>query len=238
MLGLCILLAASASRSEHPLSRGCEEGAALLAGCSPAELLEDAPEISDFEVLMGVGVKFRMGTSLNVSVGYLEYLSSDQDATDWAQDQRSRGCTIAAVQANGILLGMVALRDTLHPNSWQVIQELQDAGEEIWMCTGDHSTTAAAIADELGIQMKHVRAECAPAHKAALVAELQAAQKRVIFVGDGVNDAVALTAAEVGIAIGAGARLAVDAADVVLVRSDLQDVPRCAAGVSDVAWKS
>lgn len=104
MLGLCILLAASASRSEHPLSRGCEEGAALLAGCSPAELLEDAPEISDFEVLMGVGVKFRMGTSLNVSVGYLEYLSSDQDATDWAQDQRSRGCTIAAVQANGALV--------------------------------------------------------------------------------------------------------------------------------------
>lgn len=129
-----------------------------------------------------------------------------------------------AVQANGILLGMAALRDTLHPNAWQVIQELKDAGEEVWMCTGDHSTTAAAVADELGIPMKNVRAECAPAHKAALVAELQTSGRRVVFVGDGVNDAVALTAAEVGIAIGAGARLALEAADVVLVRSDLQEL--------------
>lgn len=223
LLGLCILLAASASHSEHPLSRGCEEGAAQVAGCPAAMLLQGAPEVSDFEVLLGVGVKFRLG-DLKVSVGFLEYLSSDLDATDWAQGQRSRGCSIVAVQANGILLGMAALRDTLHPNAWQVIQELKDAGEEVWMCTGDHSTTAAAVADELGIPMKNVRAECAPAHKAALVAELQASGRRVCFVGDGVNDAVALTAAEVGIAIGAGARLVLEAADVVLVRSDLQEL--------------
>lgn len=223
LLGLCILLAASASHSEHPLSRGCEEGAAQVAGCTAAMLLQGAPEVSDFEVLLGVGVKFRLG-DLKVSVGFLEYLSSDLDATDWAQGQRSRGCSIVAVQANGILLGMAALRDTLHPNAWQVIQELKDAGEEVWMCTGDHSTTAAAVADELGIPMKNVRAECAPAHKAALVAELQTSGRRVVFVGDGVNDAVALTAAEVGIAIGAGARLALEAADVVLVRSDLQEL--------------
>lgn len=223
LLGLCILLAASASHSEHPLSRGCEEGAAQVAGCTAAMLLQGAPEVSDFEVLLGVGVKFRLG-DLKVSVGFLEYLSSDLDATDWAQGQRSRGCSIVAVQANGILLGMAALRDTLHPNAWQVIQELKDAGEEVWMCTGDHSTTAAAVADELGIPMKNVRAECAPAHKAALVAELQTSGRRVVFVGDGVNDAVALTAAEVGIAIGAGARLALEAADVVLARSDLQEL--------------
>lgn len=225
MLGLCILLAASASHSEHPLSRGCEEGAAMLARCeSPAVLLQNVPEVSDFEVLLGIGVKFKMG-DLNVSVGYLEELSNElDDVMDWAQDQRSRGCTIVAVQANGILLGMAALRDALHSNSWQVIQELKDAGEEVWMCTGDHSTTACAVAEELGIYPENVRAECLPAHKAALVSELQAMKKRVIFVGDGVNDAVALTASEVGIAIGAGARLALDSADVVLVRADLQEL--------------
>lgn len=225
MLGLCILLAASASHSEHPLSRGCEEGAAMLARCeSPAVLLQNVPEVSDFEVLLGIGVKFKMG-DLNVSVGYLEELSSElDDVMDWAQDQRSRGCTIVAVQANGVLLGLAALRDALHSNSWQVIQELQDAGEEVWMCTGDHSTTATAVAEELGIHPENVRAECLPAHKAALVSELQAMKKRVIFVGDGVNDAVALTSSEVGIAIGAGARLALDSADVVLVRADLQEL--------------
>lgn len=222
VLGLCVLLCASAFRSEHPLSRGCEEGARKLAGCEAKKLLEHL-EVSDFQVLNGIGVKFALG-ELEVTVGHLDYLQSTSELTAWAEEKRSEACTIVAIQVNGVVLGMAALRDTLQPSCRQVISQLQEAGEEVWMCTGDHSITAAAVADELGIPMKHVRANCLPAHKAALVAELQAARKRVIFVGDGVNDAVALTSAEVGVAIGAGARLTVDAADVVLVRSDLQEL--------------
>ena len=101
VLGLCVLLAASASRSEHPLSRGCEEGAAKLAGCAgaPKRLLE-AATVSDFQVLQGIGVKFALG-KLDVMVGNLDYLNSSPELTAWAEEKRSQACTIVAVQVNG-----------------------------------------------------------------------------------------------------------------------------------------
>ncbi|CAJ1406886.1 unnamed protein product [Effrenium voratum] len=223
LMGLCVLLCASASQSEHPLSRGIEEGVARLSLRGPSELLEAAPPVTSFEVKLGSGVEFQLG-DLAVAVGSLEHLASDPEVLPWAEQQRRNGCTIVGVQANGVLLGLAALRDTVQPAAQKVIRELQEAGEEVWMCTGDHSSTASAVAEELGLAERHIRAECLPAHKAAVVSELQAAGKRVIFVGDGVNDAPALTSAEVGVAIGTGARLTVDAADVVLVRADLQEL--------------
>jgi len=226
VLGFSALLAASASRAEHPLSRGLEEGACALADCpgDPTRLLKFVPAVEDFTSELGQGVRFRLG-SMEVMVGSVEWAAGDcPSLTSWVQMQRNQSSTIVAVRAAGVVLGLAALRDALQPTSCEVIQELEKAGEEVWMCTGDHSATANAVARELGIHPDRVRAESVPAFKAGLVAELQAAGKRVIFVGDGVNDAPALTSAEVGVAIGAGARLTVDSADIVLVKSELQEL--------------
>ena len=133
------------------------------------------------------------------------------------------GRTAVLVAVDGHAAGVIALADAPRETSAAAVAALHDAGVEVVMLSGDNEATARRIADQLGIDT--VIAEVLPGDKAAEIAELQRAGKRVAMVGDGVNDAPALATADLGIAIGAGTDVAIETADVVLMRSDPLDVP-------------
>lgn len=123
------------------------------------------------------------------------------------------------------LLGAVAVHDPLRPESLWVVEYMQKLGLDVWLCSGDNTATAEAVAGQLGI--RNVVAEALPGTKSDCVGKLKhttAKPRRVCFVGDGVNDSPALAEADVGIAIGVGAQVAIDAADVTLVRAEISDV--------------
>jgi len=148
---------------------------------------------------------------------------------DWVHSARKDGSTVVAVSVDGMPLAAVALRDALSPYAKGCVMELQKNGTEVWMCTGDHSAAAQVIAEECGVDLSRIVSEALPADKVALVQRLQEGKTKgkrsvVAMVGDGINDAPALAAADLGIAIGAGHNVTVDAADVVLVRTDLRDL--------------
>jgi Cu+-exporting ATPase len=128
------------------------------------------------------------------------------------------------VAVDGRAAGLLALTDAVKPDAAEAIAELARAGIEAWLVTGDARPTALAVAAAVGIPTDRVRAEVLPADKAATVAELQRAGRIVAMVGDGINDAPALAAADVGIAIGTGADVAIEAADVTLVGGDPRGV--------------
>lgn len=140
------------------------------------------------------------------------------------QDWQSQGYTTVLVAVNGEPAGVFALRDEPHPSSRQAVGHLQEMGLDVWMVTGDQRTVADAIAQEVGIPPSHVLAEVMPEEKAQQVARLQAQGRRVAFVGDGINDAPALAQADVGIAMGEGTDIALESADIALLKSDLNGV--------------
>jgi Cu+-exporting ATPase len=135
------------------------------------------------------------------------------------------GKTVMLVGVNGAkLAGIVAVADTLKENSAEAVTRLQSMGVETFMITGDNRRTAAAIARETGLDDAHVLAEVLPENKAEEVAKLQAAEKTVAMVGDGINDTPALAQADVGIAMGAGTDVAMETGGIVLIKNDLRDV--------------
>jgi Cu+-exporting ATPase len=138
----------------------------------------------------------------------------------WIENAGAQGAGVVVVTLNNELLGAVVVRDVLQPGAPEAVRALQAKGIDVWLCSGDQKSTTKAVAAELGI--KYWMGECMPQDKARHVAEL-ASKCSVGFVGDGVNDAIALGAATLGVAIGAGAHVTVDAADVVLVRSAFED---------------
>jgi len=142
-------------------------------------------------------------------------------------DLGSQGKTVVWIAADGRAIGLLAIADAPRPTSRQAVETLHEAGIDVVMLTGDNELTARRIAAELGITT--VVAEVLPGDKAAKVAEIQKQGRRVAMVGDGVNDAPALAQADLGIAIGAGTDVAIETADVVLMRSDPLDVPTALA---------
>jgi Cu2+-exporting ATPase len=146
-----------------------------------------------------------------------------------AAAERAASCGQASIYLveDGRVRAVFAIADAVRPESHEAVSRLHDSGVQVVMMTGDARPVAEAVARELGIDT--VFAEVLPEQKAAKIQELQRQGKRVAMVGDGVNDAPALVTADVGIAIGAGTDVAVEAGDVVLVRSDPRDMPRIIA---------
>ena len=145
----------------------------------------------------------------------------DDAATVWEVQAK----TVLRVAAGGVALGAIALADTLKPHAREVVDRLEQEGARVYLVTGDHEATARAIAAELGLTADRVHAGVLPEGKAEMLARLHDGGGRVAMVGDGLNDAPALAAADVGIALGTGTDLAKAVADVVIATGDLRAVP-------------
>lgn len=205
-------------KSEHPLARavvayGTEEGVR-------------GSRVTDFRALPGNGLTAVCDGAV-LQGGSGTYMASVTDLPEklaqMAEYLSAEGKTPLYFAADGQLLGLIAVADVIKEDSPEAVRQLQDMGLRVCMLTGDNETTAAAVGKEAGVD--EVIAGVLPEDKADAVRELQKKYGKVAMVGDGINDAPALTVADAGIAIGAGADVAVDAADVVLMNSSLKDVP-------------
>lgn len=205
------------SRSEHPLAK------AIVA--YGAEKQAEQIPVSEFKELPGNGLEGKVGDA-DVKGGSLKFAQSQTEISEKIKSQAEKlaeeGKTPLMFLKNGILAGMIAVADVIREDSPQAVKELQNMGIEVVMLTGDNERTAKAIGRQAGVD--RVIAGVLPDGKEEVIRRLKE-QGKVAMVGDGINDAPALTRADMGIAIGAGADVAIDAADVVLVKSRLSDVP-------------
>uniref|UniRef100_A0A8C0V654 P-type Cu(+) transporter n=1 Tax=Cyanistes caeruleus TaxID=156563 RepID=A0A8C0V654_CYACU len=233
------------SSSEHPL------GAAITKYCKKELNSETLGTCTDFQVVPGCGISCKVtnielpahphdNTALcflpsarvtsqkySVLIGNREWMTrnglvvrAEVDKAMMEHERRGRTAVLAAV--DGVLCGLIAIADTVKPEAELAVYTLKSMGLEVVLMTGDNSKTARSIASQVGITK--VFAEVLPSHKVAKVKQLQDEGKRVAMVGDGINDSPALAMASVGIAIGTGTDVAIEAADVVLIRDDLMDV--------------
>ena len=214
---LLALAAAAEAGSEHPLGRAVVEAA--------RERDLEIPPVDRFEAIGGRGVDARVG-GRDVLVGNRRLLAERGVSLDGSRGEPGTGGTTAYVAVDGRFAGSLTYADPVKPEAAAAIADLDRAGVETWLVTGDGRPTAELVATAVGIPAARVLAEVLPADKAAAVAELQQGGRVVAMVGDGVNDAPALAAADVGIAIGSGADVAVEAADVALVGGDPRAVAR------------
>lgn len=204
--------------SEHPIAQSIRR--------STKERRLELPQISDFEAIKGRGIKARW-ESRDVYVGgprLLEMLNATLPSglSQFSHERGNKGQTVVYLVADKQPVAAFALADVIRPESRQAIDRLHELGIEVAMLTGDSQPVAQAVAEELGI--KTYFAEVLPEHKDQKVAELQRQGKKVAMVGDGVNDAPALTRADVGIAIGSGTDVAIESAGIILVQSNPLDV--------------
>ncbi|KAK4053057.1 Cu(2+)-transporting P-type ATPase [Microbotryomycetes sp. JL201] len=233
-----LLFVTAESKSEHPLAKA-------VAQWGLRELGLDAPPVAldvvSFESVTGLGIKCRISgyfpalsrstdvTTLNVAVGnasFLEQSGTDIPAalTTFQAREESIGRTCVFVAVEGALACIISLADTIKSEARQAVDALRIMGIQVSMVTGDQHATALAIAAEVGIDPEDVHAGVSPNGKRSIVEKMQRAGHRVVMVGDGINDSPALAVADVGVALCSGTDVAMEAADVVLMRSDLLDV--------------
>jgi Cu+-exporting ATPase len=211
--------AALETGSEHPL------GQAIIDSAREAGLV--LPAASDFDSIAGQGVR---GVVANapLMVGNLRMMHVNGvdvgDAGRRARELATAGKTPVFIAIDGKLAGLIAIADPPKPGSARAIAELRALGLDVWMITGDNETTAHAVARQVGIAEDRVLAEVLPGDKEAAVRELQEQGTVVAMVGDGVNDAPALARADLGIAIGTGTDVALEASDITLMGGDLRGV--------------
>ncbi len=211
------LIASAEQHSEHPLAQAILEAA-------KEEGLDLLP-VSHFEAMVGRGLSAQVENK-RLLIGNERLMKENNIDSSAFQEQllelSQKGKTAMFVAIDGQLVGILAVADEMKSSSLKAVQELQSMGLEVIMLTGDREETAKAIAQKAGIQK--VIAGVLPDGKATAIKDLQEADKKLAMVGDGINDAPALVQADVGIAIGSGADVAIESADVVLMHSDLQDV--------------
>src|SRR6267154_245096 len=211
------LAAAADAQSEHPLAT------AVVAAAKQRALVVDRP--SDFEAVPGQGVQATVG-GRTVLVGnrkLLERSGVTPELEREAERLRAEAKTALYVARDGRMIGLIAVADRIRPSAKSSVAALHELGIRVLLLTGDSRATAEAVARALGIA--DMRAEVLPGDKAAEVKGLEQQGRRVAMVGDGVNDAPALAAATVGIAIGAGTDVAIETAGVILMKDDPADVP-------------
>ncbi len=224
-LGVTPIAAALARLSLHPLSQAVARAATI----------ESAYAITDWHERRGAGVEakltrhgapihdalFRLG-----SLSWLKESGADlRSAASFTAEWTARGATVLGLAADTRLLGVFALQDEIKPGAAALIRQLQKRRLPAFLVTGDNSLTAAAIAAAVGIDRTRVFAEVRPEAKARLVAQLQKQGHRIAFVGDGINDGPALEQADLGIAVSRASDVAREAADIILLNSDIQAIP-------------
>jgi Cu+-exporting ATPase len=215
------LAASLAGHSNHPLSQAV------------ARLGRGEVELADWEEIRGAGVQAKRraenGAMKVVRLGSLRWLGesgADLSAGKAFVEQWStHGATILGLAQEHSLLALVALKDTVKPGASDVVGQLQRQGIGVYLVTGDNALTAASLAKQAGIAVENVFAEVRPEKKAELVKKLQREGQRVAFVGDGINDAPALEQADLGIAVSRASDIAREAADIILLKSEIEAVP-------------
>ncbi|MCZ7357974.1 MAG: heavy metal translocating P-type ATPase [Candidatus Methanoperedens sp.] len=213
-------LAAIAEKgSEHPL------GEAILKGAKARGI--DVPDANGFRAIPGRGVEARYGGK-RILIGTRKLMvENDMDTAHFAgklEELEHNGKTAVLVAQDNEIAGIIAVADTLKENSADAVHELHEMGFSVAMITGDNRRTADAIAKQVGIDK--VLSEVLPEDKAAEIKKLQAEGRNVAMVGDGINDAPALTQSDVGIAIGSGTDVAIESAQIVLIKNDVRDVAK------------
>ena len=211
------LAASVEAPSEHPLSVAISQAAQERG-------LTVSP-VADFAAVAGGGVQAVLNGQ-KICAGNKKFMESIGTSTDAVQERAeilaAQGKTALYFAREGELLGLIAVADVVKPDSAAAIKALQESGHEVVLLTGDNQVTAEAIARQVGVQ--RVLAQVLPTDKAACVESLQKEGRCTVMVGDGINDAPALARADVGLAIGAGTDIAIESADVVLMRSSLWDI--------------
>jgi Cu+-exporting ATPase len=213
-----ILAATLARNSTHPVSQAI------------AKITAEEIQVTDWKEVRGFGVeaniehpmaRARLGSLRWLKESGVDLAAGENFIAEWS----NQGATIVGLASENNLLGLFAVRDAIKPNARKVVDQLQRQGLKIFLVTGDNSLTAASIARQVGIAAENVFAEVRPEQKAEFVKKLQAAGERVAFVGDGINDAPALTQADLGIAVSRASDIAREAADIILLKSEIEAVP-------------
>lgn len=211
------MVGAAEKQSEHPLAQAIVEGI-------QAKGIEFGT-VDSFEAIPGYGIEAVLGENI-VVVGTRKLMNKHHVAVEHAEEVvrelETNGKTAMLIAVNGAYKGIIAVADTIKDTSKQAVKRLKDMGLEVVMMTGDNERTAKAIAQHAGIDQ--VIAEVLPEQKAEEVAKLQKQGKKVAMVGDGINDAPALVTADIGMAIGTGTDVAMEAADITLMRGDLNSI--------------
>lgn len=211
------MAAALAKNSAHPISQA-------IANSSVGSV-----DLKDWKEIRGAGVEGKTSDSKTVRLGSISWLrqsgvslaTGEKFVADWS----AQGATLVGLAVGDELSGLFALRDRLKPDAAGVVGKLQTQGLKIYLVSGDNRQTTTSLARQAGISVENVLAESCPEQKAEFVKKLQAAGARVAFVGDGINDAPALTQADLGIAVSRASDIAREAADIILLKSEIEAVP-------------
>jgi Cu+-exporting ATPase len=216
-------LARVQEKSEHPLAKAIVEAAKQLGTKSLAF-------VTEFVAIPGLGVHAKLSDRSIVDIGSIQYMSKigvdvQPESAKW-EHYSLLGNSVFFAAIDGALVAVLVVADAIKDSSTKAINELRGMNKKILIITGDSERTALAIAEKLGVPPGDVHVEKTPREKADLIAGLQLQGSKVAFVGDGINDAPALSIANVGVAIGTGTDLAIETADVILMSGDLQTLPK------------